>query len=307
MAWRDIPERYGARHSLFTRFRGWAIRWHLRRHAARRPGAGGCSRGHRLAGGGGFHRRARPSARGRASTRGHRPGGERADHALGRSRGGLTSKIHLACDGRERPLAFLLTGGNVHDCTRLQHLLAAIQVPRIGPGRVRTRPDHVIADNGYSSREIRTHLRRRHHPHHPRASRPDRRPHTPRPQRRTTTQLRPRALQAAQRRRTLLQPTQAVPRPGHPLRQDRHLLHRHRHDCLTPALAVIFETGSRASQRSTTSTKHSHNPLTMPPASSCHLDDHPDQPADIVRPPRPLRIGRRARPCRRPAEGPITT
>lgn len=37
--------------------------------------------------------------------------------ALGRSRGGLTSKIHLACDGLGRPLAFTLTGGNVNDCT----------------------------------------------------------------------------------------------------------------------------------------------------------------------------------------------
>lgn len=37
---------------------------------------------------------------------------------LGRSRGGLTSKIHLACDGRGRPLGFILTGGNTNDCTR---------------------------------------------------------------------------------------------------------------------------------------------------------------------------------------------
>ncbi len=38
-----------------------------------------------------------------------RPGSKRGlrDLALGRSRGGLTSKIHLACDGRGRPLAFV--------------------------------------------------------------------------------------------------------------------------------------------------------------------------------------------------------
>lgn len=34
-------------------------------------------------------------------------------------------------------------------------------MPRIGPGRARTRPDHVVADKGYSSREIRAYLRRR--------------------------------------------------------------------------------------------------------------------------------------------------
>ncbi len=37
----------------------------------------------------------------------------------------------------------------------------AIRVPRTGPGRPRTRPDHVIGDKGYSSKAIRTWLRRR--------------------------------------------------------------------------------------------------------------------------------------------------
>ncbi|GAA3141426.1 hypothetical protein GCM10017687_67660 [Streptomyces echinatus] len=39
--------------------------------------------------------------------------------------------------------------------------MTEIHVPRTGPGRPRTTPDHVIADKGYSSREIRTYLRRR--------------------------------------------------------------------------------------------------------------------------------------------------
>ncbi|MBB6035008.1 transposase [Phytomonospora endophytica] len=39
--------------------------------------------------------------------------------------------------------------------------MAAIRVKRPGPGRPRTRPDHVIADKGYSTRAIRTHLRKR--------------------------------------------------------------------------------------------------------------------------------------------------
>ncbi|GAP52905.1 transposase [Streptomyces azureus] len=37
----------------------------------------------------------------------------------------------------------------------------AIRVPRAGAGRPRTRPDHVIGDKGYSSKAIRTWLRRR--------------------------------------------------------------------------------------------------------------------------------------------------
>lgn len=55
----------------------------------------------------------------------------------------------------------MLSGGNVNDCTRFAHVMAAIRVERPGPGRPRVRPDHVIADKGYSSKVIRADLRRR--------------------------------------------------------------------------------------------------------------------------------------------------
>ncbi|RKT54877.1 transposase [Saccharothrix australiensis] len=55
----------------------------------------------------------------------------------------------------------MLSGGNTNDCTRFEQVMEAIRVPRIGPGRPRTRPDHVIADKGYSSRRIRAYLRGR--------------------------------------------------------------------------------------------------------------------------------------------------
>nr|WP_240810990.1 IS5 family transposase [Streptomyces tendae] len=96
-----------------------------------------------------------PPARGRSAKRGLRTPG------LGRSRGGLTSKIHLACDAVGRPLAFTVTGGNTNDCTQFTAVMQAIRVPRLGPGRPRVRPDHVIGDKGYSSKPIRTWLRRR--------------------------------------------------------------------------------------------------------------------------------------------------
>lgn len=38
-------------------------------------------------------------------------------------------------------------------------------MPRIGPGRPRVRPAYVIGDKGYSSKAIRTWLRRRGIPH----------------------------------------------------------------------------------------------------------------------------------------------
>ncbi|MDI1456485.1 IS5 family transposase [Streptomyces sp. ATE26] len=79
----------------------------------------------------------------------------------GRSRGGLTSKIHLACDGRGRPLAFTVTAGTRNDCTQAEAVIDRIRVTRAGPGRPRTRPDRLVADKGYSARSFRAYLRRR--------------------------------------------------------------------------------------------------------------------------------------------------
>ncbi len=87
--------------------------------------------------------------------------GEPADHAIGRSRGGPSTKIHLARDGLGRPLSIVLTGGNVNDCTMFTRVLAGIRMPRPGRGRPWTRPRRVLADKGYSSKAIRQYLRRR--------------------------------------------------------------------------------------------------------------------------------------------------
>lgn len=84
------------------------------------------------------------------------------DEALGRSRGGLTTKIHLACDGKGRPLSLMITPEQRHDSTQLIAVLDAIRVPRPdGRGSSRKRPDHVIADKGYSHARCRTFLRQR--------------------------------------------------------------------------------------------------------------------------------------------------
>ncbi|MCX5174317.1 IS5 family transposase [Streptomyces virginiae] len=88
------------------------------------------------------------------------PAGEPDDHAIGRSLGGLTTKIHLAADGGCRPLAFVLTAGQAGDAPAFTEVMARLRVPR-GRGRPRTRPDVVLADKAYSSRAIREHLRKR--------------------------------------------------------------------------------------------------------------------------------------------------
>lgn len=48
---------------------------------------------------------------------------EPQDHALGRSRGGLTSKIHILCDRWGHPLHFHLTAGQIHESTVIDTLL----------------------------------------------------------------------------------------------------------------------------------------------------------------------------------------
>ena len=69
----------------------------------------------------GWHRRTRPSVCCRSRKK--RGAEEPADHALGRSRGGFTTKIHLLCDGKGHPLHFHLTAGQAHDSTALVALL----------------------------------------------------------------------------------------------------------------------------------------------------------------------------------------
>ncbi len=81
--------------------------------------------------------------------------------ALGRSRGGLSTKLHLAADARSRPLGFITTLGQRHDSVAFELTLAQVAVGRIGGGRPRTRPDAVLCDKAYSSRAIREHLSRR--------------------------------------------------------------------------------------------------------------------------------------------------
>lgn len=79
---------------------------------------------------------------------------------LGRSRGGLTSKIHLAADRKRRPLSFVLTAGQAADGPQFLPVLKKIRV-RLPVGRPRTRPGAVAADKAYSSRGNRSYLRKR--------------------------------------------------------------------------------------------------------------------------------------------------
>ena len=87
--------------------------------------------------------------------------GARTREGLGRSRGGLTTKLHLAADLACRPLVVLASPGQRSDARGLLPVLARLRLARRGPGRPRTRPDRVLGDKGYSSAGIRAHLRAR--------------------------------------------------------------------------------------------------------------------------------------------------
>ena len=85
---------------------------------------------------------------------------EPPDHGLGRSRGGLTTKLHLSCEQGRKPLSILITAGQRGDSPQFEAVVDGISVPRLGGGRARCRPDRVLADKSYSSRANRAYLRR---------------------------------------------------------------------------------------------------------------------------------------------------
>ncbi len=85
---------------------------------------------------------------------------EPQDHALGYSRGGFGTKLHLLTDGSGVPLAAALTPGQTHESKGFRPLLRAVQVPDGNGGRWR-RPRALAGDKAYSCAWIRTYLRTR--------------------------------------------------------------------------------------------------------------------------------------------------
>ncbi|MFE7404133.1 IS5 family transposase [Streptomyces sp. NPDC057557] len=166
--WRDVPERYGPWGRVYDLFRRWQrdgtwkqiftdlqvqadakhlITWDINVDST-------VCRAHQHAAG----------ARKRGICRRNRPAASppsRNDHGLGRSRGGLTTKLHLAVEQGQKPMSLVITAGQRGDSPQFEPVLKAISVPRIGPGRPRTRPNRVRADKAYASRKNRSYLRRR--------------------------------------------------------------------------------------------------------------------------------------------------
>ncbi|WP_425556150.1 transposase [Kitasatospora nipponensis] len=149
------------------------------------------------------------------------PASEPSHYAIGRSRGGLTTKVRLAADGHCRPLCFVLAPGQASDAPAFEYVMAALRVPR-QVGRPRTWPHVVLADRAYSSRAIREHL-------HKRSSRtviPQPADQIANSKHRGRSGSRPTAFnrEAYKQRNTVercINPEELA-RPGYPLRDDRH-------------------------------------------------------------------------------------
>lgn len=81
--------------------------------------------------------------------------------ALGRSRGGFSTKIHLRCEGTGKLITFLLTPGQESDIEQAKPLMEKGSIRRRS-GQRRLRPQRLVADKGYTSRAFRNYLHRYH-------------------------------------------------------------------------------------------------------------------------------------------------
>ena len=81
------------------------------------------------------------------------------DHALGRSRGGFGTKVHLVADSRGLPLGVRVSAGQRHESTCFEPLLESIRIRRAN-GHLRRRPTCLAGDKGYSFLSIRRWLHR---------------------------------------------------------------------------------------------------------------------------------------------------
>jgi transposase len=131
--WRDLPECYGPWQTIYTRFNRWSKRGVWRAILDTLIQAGDADTEWVMIDG--TIVRAHQHSAGMAT--------EADDQALGRSVGGMSTKIHMVVDAHGNPLDYTLTPGQTHDSTQAIPLLEKQSF------------DAALADKGYDSDAIR--------------------------------------------------------------------------------------------------------------------------------------------------------
>lgn len=80
--------------------------------------------------------------------------------ALGRSRGGFSTKIHVRCEGTGKLITFLLSPGQESDINLAEDLMETGVIQRRN-GHLRLHPKRLVADKGYTSKVFRKYLHQR--------------------------------------------------------------------------------------------------------------------------------------------------
>ena len=75
-------------------------------------------------------------------------GEKTADKAVGRTRGGLNTKLHTIVDGLGNPVEFLLSAGSDHDSIHAIEVLERIEISG----------SSILADRAYGTEKIRSYI-----------------------------------------------------------------------------------------------------------------------------------------------------
>ncbi|WLQ13264.1 IS5 family transposase [Hahella aquimaris] len=135
--WRDLPGQFGDWNSVFKKFNSWSAqgKWlRIFRGLIREPDLewefidGSYVKAHQHSAG--------------ACTE--------ESQAIGKSRAGNTTKVHLAVDAYGLPVEFEITGGEVNDCTAAAELIEKLPLS-----------EAVVGDKGYDSERVRAQIERK--------------------------------------------------------------------------------------------------------------------------------------------------